>query len=184
MKRSDINAAHTDALRFFAECSWVLPPNPRWDITDFGLGEFERYGLVLVNLSEEPEYSEKIMVARSGQIVPAHFHRRKKEDIICRQGGLVVRVWDRLRERFDLLVNGEPSPIDSGGTVELHAGERVTLPPEIVHEFWSVSERCLIGEVATANDDGGDNFFLNDEIGRFPGIEEDETPQVCLVSEQ
>jgi D-lyxose ketol-isomerase len=45
------------------------------------------------------------------------------------------------------------------------------------------SEECIIGEVSTANDDLNDDFFLNPDIGRFPGIEEDEQPIVRLVSE-
>ena len=73
--------------------------------------------------------------------------------------------------------------IVSGEVVELMAGERVTLLPNIVHEFWAISERCLIGEVSTANDDANDNFFVRDDIGRFPHIEEDEPAQVKLLTE-
>ena len=65
---------------------------PRWDVTDFGLGEWQRYGLVLVNLAEEPEYCEKLMYARRGMTTPWHYHLKKKEDIICRSGCLVVYV--------------------------------------------------------------------------------------------
>jgi len=184
MKRSEINAAHTDALRFFEECGWALPPDPLWDITDFGLGDFEHHGLVLVNLAEEPEYCEKIMVSRRDQITVAHYHKRKKEDIICRHGSLAVRVWDPLRERFDIPVNGKPRAVASGELLELSAGERVTLLPDIVHEFWATSERCLIGEVSTANDDENDNFFVNPDIGRYSEVEEDETPQIRLLNER
>jgi len=41
----------------------------------------------------------------------------------------------------------------------------------------------VVGEVSTANDDQNDNFFVNPDIGRYPGIEEDEAPLVRLVSE-
>jgi D-lyxose ketol-isomerase len=37
--------------------------------------------------------------------------------------------------------------------------------------------------VSTANDDLHDNFFADERIGRFPGIEEDEPPLVRLVSD-
>ena len=183
MKRSEINAAHTDALAYLEACGWALPPEPRWDITDFGIGDFGSCGLVAINLAEEVEYCEKIMVARRDQITPAHYHKRKKEDIICRHGGLAVRVWDKVRERFDVPVNGKGREMGGGDIIELTAGERVTLVPEVVHEFWATSERCLIGEVSTANDDANDNFFVSDEVGRFTEIEEDEPAQVTLVSE-
>jgi D-lyxose ketol-isomerase len=39
-----------------------------------------------------------------------------------------------------------------------------------------MSRRCIIGEVSTANDDLHDNFFVNPEVGRYPGIQEDEPP--------
>src|SRR4051812_27458936 len=93
MKRSDINELIRSAERCFRAHGWALPPKPRWDVTDFGLGDWRQFGLVLVNLAEEPEYCEKLMYARRHMRTPVHCHRRKKEDIICRWGTLAVRVW-------------------------------------------------------------------------------------------
>lgn len=189
MKRSEINAAYRDACACFIRHGWALPPKPKWDITDFGLGNFARQGLTLVNLALEPEYCEKLMYARRGQTTPCHAHARKKEDIICRAGELTVRVWPRRPDTgttlpaFRLAVDGEAREIASGGAVTLVAGSRVTLPPGVWHEFWSSSDECIIGEVSTANDDLHDNFFLDPAIGRFPGIEEDEPARVQLVGE-
>jgi hypothetical protein len=42
----------------------------------------------------------------------------------------------------------------------------------------------ILGEVSTANDDLDDNFFVNPEVGRYPGIEEDEPPVLRLISEK
>jgi D-lyxose ketol-isomerase len=64
MKRSEINSLLRAASRCYEAHGWALPPNPRWDITDFGLRDWRRYGLVLVNLAEEPEYCEKLMYAQ------------------------------------------------------------------------------------------------------------------------
>ena len=58
MKRSEINALIREASDAFAEGGWILPPDPRWDLTDFGLGDVREHGLVLINLAEEPEYCE------------------------------------------------------------------------------------------------------------------------------
>src|SRR5688572_10703327 len=93
MKRSEINQLVLDASAFFGLHSWSLPPKPRCDVTDFGLGDWSRWGLVLVNLAEHPEYCEKLMYARRGMVTPAHCHRIKKEDIICLVGGLRVTIW-------------------------------------------------------------------------------------------
>ena len=188
MKRSQINKAVKDATLFFQSHGWTLPPNPKWDVTDFGLSDFSSYGLVLVNLAEEPEYCEKLMYAKKGMITPSHTHKLKKEDIICRTGKLAIHVWKGHPEAassssFSLNVNGELQEFKSGDIVKLQGGERVTLTPGIYHEFYPETEECIIGEVSTANDDENDNFFVNEAVGRFTRIEEDETALVKLVSD-
>jgi len=187
MKRSDINQLIRSADKCFVSHGWILPPNPRWDVTDFGLGAFRRYGLVLVNLAEEPEYCEKLMYALKGMTTPAHTHKKKKEDIICRWGQLDVLVWkDKLIDDDEILslkINGRTREVRTGHAIHLHAGERVTLTPGVYHEFLPATDECIIGEVSTANDDLHDNFFVNPDIGRFPGVEEDEPPLLKLISD-
>lgn len=190
MKRSTINAAYRDALACFTRHHWALPPRPRWDITDFGLGDFNLHGLTLVNLAEEAEYCEKLMYARGGQTTPCHMHRRKKEDIICRAGELTLRLWPEkpapgtaAGATVTIPVNGEPVVIPGGEALVLAAGSRVTLVPGVWHMFWPARGEGIIGEVSTRNDDLGDNFFADPRIGRFVRIEEDEPAAVRLVSE-
>lgn len=189
MKRSDINSLIRAAEACFQAGGWALPPRPRWDVTDFGLGNWKRFGLVLVNLAEEPEYCEKLMYARRGMVTPAHCHRQKKEDIICRRGRLAVIVWAGVPAAsgdtaFAVPVNHEPLMVKSGDVITLEAGSRVTLVPGVFHEFYPLTDECIIGEVSTANDDANDNIFANRDIGRYPGVEEDEPPVVRLVSDQ
>jgi D-lyxose ketol-isomerase len=189
MKRSEINRALADALRCFKAAHWALPPHPRWDVTDFGLGKFAEFGLVLVNLAEQPEYCEKLMYSRQHQVLPLHTHRRKKEDIICRSGRLAVELWkghpERTRkgEAFSLARNGDIVEVCSGEPVILEAGERVTIVPGVYHAFWADSDEAIIGEVSTANDDAHDNFFVDPRTGRFPQIEEDAPPLARLLWE-
>src|ERR1044072_1630176 len=169
MKRSEINALIRDASACFAARGWALPPEPCWDVTDFGLGDWQTHGLVLVNLAEEPEYCEKLMYAKGGMCTPAHFHKSKKEDIICRWGVL----------RIDLSANEKAAAVKVNGIKKLvgtelllRAGERVTLNPGVIHSFEPVGKECIIGEVSTANDDQHDNFFLDERVGRFSEIVE------------
>jgi ABC-type sugar transport system, auxiliary component len=190
MKRSEINRAFRDASAFFARHHQALPPEPRWDITDFGLGDFARFGLTLVNLAEEPEYCEKLMYARRGQTTPCHTHAKKKEDIICRVGELTLELWPAKPDSpstppggLVVSVDRAPRTLAPGEKLVLAAGSRVTLVPGVWHAFFPSSEECVIGEVSTANDDLRDNFFADSEVGRFPGIDEDEPALVRLVSE-
>jgi D-lyxose ketol-isomerase len=187
MKRSEINSLIRSAEKCFTAHGWTLPPQPRWDVTDFGLGTYRQFGLVLINLAEEPEYCEKLMYALENMTTPAHTHRKKKEDIICRWGELAIRVWTDSKlaegERLSLKINGVSREVESGQVISLSAGERVTLVPGVYHEFFAASAECIIGEVSTANDDLHDNFFINPDIGRFPGVEEDEPPLLKLMSD-
>lgn len=190
MKRSVINRAFRNASACFARHHWALPSAPKWDITDFGLGDFDRHGLTLINLADEPEYCEKLMYARRGQTTPAHTHRRKKEDIICRAGELTLNLWptkpatpDAPPGGLTVRVDGSPQTLPAGEKLILAAGSRVTLVPGVWHAFYPSSEECVIGEVSTANDDLNDNIFAHPDIGRFPGIEEDATPAVRLLGE-
>lgn len=188
MKRSAINALIASARSCFQTHGWALPPNPRWDVTDFGLGDWRTCGLVLVNLAEEPEYCEKLMYAQEGMTTPAHTHRTKKEDIICRWGTLAVQVWEGPPGSVGhgtavVPINHEPLKVASGTILTLEAGSRVTLQPGVYHAFYPLSPECIIGEVSTANDDLNDNIFVNPDIGRYPGIQEDAPAEIRLVSE-
>ena len=187
MKRSDINYLIRSAKRAFRNNGWALPPNPRWDVTDLGLGDWRTVGLVLVNLAEEPEYCEKLMYGQRGMTTPAHTHRVKKEDIICRAGYLSLTVWNKAPcladGDVDLKFCGQARTAPSGTTFSLGPGERVTIVPGVWHSFVPLSDECIIGEVSTANDDVNDNVFDDPNIGRFPTIEEDEPGTVRLISE-
>lgn len=190
MKRSEINNIVNASSVFFDKNGWILPPSPRWDVTDFGLGDFNRFGLLLINLCEEPEYCEKLMYAIKGQETPLHFHKKKKEDIICRNGVLEIYLWNSnngaLDESSALLVkvNGVETKVGAGDKIILSAGERITILPFVWHKFYPKSDECIIGEVSTANDDLNDNFFHNPLIGRFSEIEEDEPAIVKLLSDK
>lgn len=182
MKRSEINEAVRKATRAFEEHHWVLPPNPRWDVTDFGLGDFSACGLVLVNLAEQPEYCEKLMFVQPGQVTPHHCHKSKKEDIICRWGKLVIELRGE-QQTVRLQVNNEWRDVSVAEPLVLQSGERVTLTSGVRHAFWAEGDYAIVGEVSTANDDTSDNYFDRDDIGRFSEIEEDEPPLVKLVSD-
>lgn len=190
MKRSRVNRAITEAKVAFAQNGWTLPAYQRWDVTDFGLGNFEESGLTLLNLAEEAEYCEKLMFAHKGQVTPAHCHKVKKEDIISRYGILAVKVWNKdpreadHTEKFDVKISGQFREVNNADVLEIKAGERITLVPGVYHAFYPLTDYCIIGEVSTANDDLNDNFFIDPEIGRYSQIEEDEKPLLKLLSDK
>ena len=222
MKRSEINAILRRADEFIRSRGYFLPPfaywtpddwrskGPEareivetrlgWDITDFGRGDFNRYGLFLFTVRNgQPDnwarkegklYAEKLLVAEEGQVTPYHFHWSKMEDIINRGGGsLAIQLYNATAD--DQL---EPSPLTvwldgverslaAGTVLRLEPGESITLPPRLYHSFWAEGGRLLIGEVSLVNDDYRDNRFLEPGGGRFPAIDEDEPPLYLLCTD-
>jgi D-lyxose ketol-isomerase len=170
-----------------------------WDITDFGSGEFDTFGLAVFTVRnghpshwdtlEGKLYCEKIFLLEEGQICPMHFHWRKMEDIINRGGGtLMIQLYNATEDEdlagteVTVSTDGMVRVFDAGGVVALTPGESITLPPRGYHKFWAVGGPVLCGEVSLVNDDHTDNRF-HDPIGRFPAIEEDEPPLHLLVND-
>jgi D-lyxose ketol-isomerase len=222
MKRSEINRIMRSADAFIRQCSFYLPPfaywSPEkwaalgaeaqeifdhhlgWDITDFGLGDYNHLGLLLFTIRNgSPEnlktskgklYAEKIMLVGEKQLTPLHFHWTKMEDIINRGGGkLKIQLYNStLNERIDLehdvriSIDGVWREVPPGGTVVLSPGESITLVPRCYHKFWAEGSRVLAGEVSLVNDDFSDNRFY-EPVGRFPKIEEDEPPLYLLCND-
>jgi len=120
MKRSEINILIENAIAFFQERKFYLPPfayytcedwlkrqddvrevfdlGLGWDITDFGSNDFSKIGLLLFTIRNgklgsavyPKSYAEKIMLVQEEQVTPMHFHWNKMEDIINRGGGNLV----------------------------------------------------------------------------------------------
>jgi len=219
MTRSEINSYIKEAEAIFKESKFLLPTwaawsiedwkenkencenilesSLGWDLTDFGLGNFEATGLLLFtirngnNIFDKKPYAEKLMIVKEKQITPFHFHWSKTEDIINRGGGkLVVELYNSdTNEEFSntpvvFLTDGMRREVEAGGRVILLPGESITLQTGIYHCFYAEegSGTVLAGEVSMTNDDASDNRF-HDAPGRFPEIIEDEEPYRLLVGD-
>ena len=128
MKRSEINKALKELEAMCAKYKCYLPPfcnfTPEewqekgheydevrdcmlgWDITDYGLGNFDKFGFSLITIRNgcrtQPEkypkvYAEKLLYLKEGQMAANHFHWFKTEDIINRGGAnILIRVYNSL----------------------------------------------------------------------------------------
>ncbi|MBN1489359.1 MAG: D-lyxose/D-mannose family sugar isomerase [Phycisphaerae bacterium] len=220
MKRSEINANIRLAKDLFAKHGFQLPRwahwSPAdwkqagaeareivecmlgWDITDFGSGDFARYGLTLLTIrngnlarsGNEKTYAEKIMLVQPNQITPMHFHWAKMEDIINRGGGeLVIQLYNATADEgldetaaVTVSIDGIERTVAAGESVRLAPGDSITLTRRLYHKFWAEGGPCMVGEVSMTNDDTKDNRF-HEPVGRFPAIEEDEPPLHLLCNE-
>jgi len=223
MKRSEINFVLKEMEAFINKYKFALPPfchfTPDdwhskgheydevrdnmlgWDITDYGLGDFDKIGFSLItirngNLAMRDKYAktyaEKLLYLREKQYAPMHFHWIKMEDIINRGGGnVLIRVYnstpDELLDKVnDVVVNmdGRKLTVPAGTQVKLSPGESISISPFMYHDFAVEvgTGPVLLGEVSECNDDNTDNRFL-ESIGRFPAIIEDEPPYRLLCNE-
>lgn len=222
MKRSEINRIIKDSIEFIESFNFALPPFAHWtpeewekkdanfdeirdnmlgwDVTDYGLGNFEKEGLVLFTLRNgnpddqrrhKKTYAEKLLILQEEQVCTMHFHHHKMEDIINRGGGIMVmKLYNSTRKgelaTSDVRISsdGEQLQLPAGTELELEPGQSVTLTPGVYHSFWAKKGHgpVLIGEVSQTNDDNTDNRF-HEEMGRFPDIEEDEEPFRLLCNE-
>jgi hypothetical protein len=180
------------------ECTEIVECMLGWDITDFGSGNFYDVGLTLFTIrngnlakpGNDKSYAEKIMLVQVNQVTPMHFHWSKMEDIINRGGGeLVIQLYNsKSDESLDdasevtVSIDGIQHTIPAGDTVRLAPGDSITLPGGLYHKFWAEGEPCMVGEVSRVNDDTRDNRF-HEPVGRFPEIEEDESPAHLLCNE-
>ena len=169
-----------------------------WDVTDFGRGDFARYGLCLctirngrvadVDRSTAQTYAEKFMVIEVGQETPFHLHPRKTEDIINRGGGVLrveVHPADGVRlgsGTTTTLVDGIETRVAAGEGILIRPGQSIQIPSGVFHRFWAESQRVLGGEVSAINDDDNDNVFL-EPFPRYATIEEDAPARYLLVGE-
>lgn len=223
MKRSEINQALRELEAMTKKCGFSLPPfcqyTPEqwqakgcdhdeirdnmlgWDITDYGLGDFDKVGFSLITLRNgnlkqagkyRKTYAEKLLYLKEGQYSPNHFHWKKMEDIINRGGGnLLIRVFNSLpSEEIDrtsavtLHLDGVETIVPAGMQIRLIPGMSISIQPYLYHDFEVEpgTGAVLIGEVSECNDDNTDNRF-NPPVGRFPKIEEDERPYRLLCNE-
>ncbi|MGL5260528.1 MAG: D-lyxose/D-mannose family sugar isomerase [Lachnospiraceae bacterium] len=222
MKRSKINKTIKDMEILVKRYGFTLPPFCRWtteewkekstekydeirdnmlgwDVTDFGMNDFEKIGFTLITLRNgntlnykyKKTYAEKLLMLYEGQSAPMHFHWNKMEDIINRGGNdvfITVFNSDKEGNKLDtdvvVSLDGVENTLSAGSKIKLSPGESITINPYLYHDFTVPKSggSVLLGEVSMCNDDNNDNRFLN-PIGRFPEIIEDEEPYRFLCNE-
>lgn len=215
MKRSEVNNNVKNAIKLLDSISFKLPRFAYWtmdewrqndidtikktmlgwDITDFGMNNFNEIGAVLFTIRNGVDdkygtpYAEKIIYLRDGQRLPCHYHATKTEDIINRGGG---KLWIKLYNSAPDGSVDEESPVsfysdgvkmtaNAGEVITIDTGDSITLTPYIYHTFGADGD-LVVGEVSSINDDNTDNYFSED-VSRFADIEEDQEPLVPLCNE-
>lgn len=213
MKRSEINGAIAWAKELLKKNNITLPKMAYWsmdewkankdkldivrkvmlgwDVTDFGVDNFDEIGGVLYTVRNgdmnNPEigvpYCEKYIIMKEGQRLPKHYHVFKTEDIINRAGGvLYLKLWnadpatgEELDTDVSFYMDGILHTVKAGEEILVENGSSISLAPYVAHIF-GPKDGCgelVVGEVSKVNDDNTDNYFL-ENTARFSKVEEDE----------
>lgn len=125
----------------------VLTPAEREaiEIADFGLGDFERYGLAILVYVNTERVCAKELVMLPHQICPEHRHPPvgddpgKEETFRCRTGLVHLRV-------------------DGYDEITRRPGDQFTILPDTKHSFQAGPEGAIITEFSTRSRDELDVF--------------------------
>jgi quercetin dioxygenase-like cupin family protein len=119
-------------------------PNVAPLVLDFGLGDFDRVGLIESWVANEQAagYCGKFLFVFAGQECPAHAHRIKHETFF--------------------IVKGQATITADGQTREYGPGGVLPVAPGVVHSFRGVTA-CLLLEVSKPCE-VADNYFMDTRI--------------------
>ena len=168
-----------------------------WEVTDFGSGKFKDVGVVSFTMRNHStdegfrtgNYAEKVIIVRKNQVTPAHYHKKKTEDVINRGGGkLCVKLWmadakgGMAENSFSAEIDGISRKVIPGEILKINPGESICITPGMYHTFWAEIDMVMAGQISSAEIDHQDTFFYENYKWETD-IEEDEQPDYFLSHE-
>ena len=180
MKLEEVVKARKRAARLLKKAHIAVTPREAEDIeiSDFGLGDLDNVGLLVVIYENNDRYCAKEIVLLPRQICPEHRHPPaggkgpgKQETFRCRWGEVY------------LYVPGEPTPnpraripekyrpyFTIGREIVLRPGDQYTLPPDTLHWFQSGDKGAVLSEFSSTSTDESD-IWTDSRLQRLPEIE-------------
>jgi len=180
MKSSDIESTRKRGAEMLAKAGIAITSEERenLEVVDFGLGEFERTGLMLVVYINNDSYCAKEIVMSPGQTCSEHRHPPvaggpgKLETFRCRWGKIwIYSEGEATSSPKARLPEGSERYYTAFDEVELNPGEQYTIPSDTLHWFQAGPEGVIVSEFSTTSRDESDTF-TDPRISRAPTIEE------------
>jgi D-lyxose ketol-isomerase len=179
MKLKEVIKARKRAARLLEKAHIAVTPleAERIEVSDFGLGDLDNIGLLVVVYENNDRYCAKEIVLLPRQICPEHRHPPvggnkpgKQETFRCRWG-----------EAF-LYIPGEPTPNPKARIPEkykqyftiwkevvLWPGDQYTLPPDTLHWFQAGDKGAVLSEFSSTSRDEND-IWTDPRLQRLPKI--------------
>jgi D-lyxose ketol-isomerase len=180
LTREEVQRRQQQSLDLFHKAGLVIAPEeePRIEVADFGLGQFEQTGLgVLIYVNTQRVCAKEIaMLPR--QTCPEHWHPTlngrpgKEETFRCRWGEVYLYVsGDDTAQRQAKPPAGREDTYTVWHEIILKPGQQYTLAPDTRHWFQSGDQGAVVSEFSTTSTDEADRF-TDPEIARFTKIKD------------
>jgi D-lyxose ketol-isomerase len=180
MKLEEVTKARKQAARLLKKARIAVTPQEEQniEISDFGLGDLDNVGLLVVVYENNDRYCAKEIVLLPRQLCPEHRHppvgrekTGKQETFRCRFGEVY------------LYVPGPPTPhplaripekyrehLTVGREIILRPGNQYTLPPNTLHWFQAGDEGAILSEFSSTSTDEND-IWTDSRLRRLPKID-------------
>jgi D-lyxose ketol-isomerase len=180
MKLEEVVKARKGAASMLKKARIAITPREEEniEISDFGLGDLDNVGLLVVIYENNDRYCAKEIVLLPRQICPEHRHPPVGEKNIGKQETFRCR-WG---EVF-LYIPGEPTPhpraripekyrefFTIGKEIVLRPGEQYTLPPDTLHWFQAGDKGAILSEFSSKSLDEND-IWTDSRLRRRPKID-------------
>jgi len=176
MRKEEKERIKIKALEYFRKAGIVLSLKEKkgMEITDLGLNDFKRTGLVLVVYINNPRYCAKEMVLFPHQTCPEHRHpdhggiNGKQETFRCRYGKVYLYVEGEKTENPKAHPPvGNEKYYSVYHEIVLLPGDQYTIAKNTLHWFKAGKEGAVISEFSSPSDDPSD-IFTDPRIRRIP----------------
>jgi D-lyxose ketol-isomerase len=180
MKRTDVKAMRRRAAGMLDRAGIVLRREEKAaiEVSDFGLGDVEHLGLLVVVYESNDRYCAKEIVLLPRQMCPEHRHPLvseanpgKRETFRCRWGTVY------------LYVAGEPAPKPKAKVpaeyahyltvrheIILRPGDQYTLAPDSLHWFQAGDRGAVLSEFSSTSIDELD-IWTDPRLRRLPEVD-------------
>ncbi len=180
MKFEDVIKARRRAAALLKKAHIAITPREEEEIevSDFGLGDIDNVGLLVVVYENNDRYCAKEIVLLPRQICPEHRHPPvggnepgKQETFRCRWGEVFLYVpgeptpkpLDRIPERYK-------EYFTIWKEIVLRPGDQYTLPPDTLHWFQAGDEGAILSEFSSTSRDESD-IWTDPRLQRLPKVD-------------
>lgn len=180
MKLSEVKVMRRKAAAMLDRAGIVLRKDEMnaIEVADFGLGDFERLGLLVVVYENNDRYCAKELVLLPRQMCPEHRHPLvnesnpgKRETFRCRWGTVYLHVAGEPTPEPKAKPPAEHAPyLTVRHEIVLRPGDQYTLAPDALHWFQAGPRGAILSEFSSTSIDEID-VFTDPRIRRIPEIE-------------